>query len=76
MQSGQVPSESTDLFAMHNSTENDKCRLCFAGSGTAEVQIPAEGSSPAVALSDAELFDINSFGIYSQKFSFDVGCGT
>ncbi|GKY95240.1 hypothetical protein MPSEU_000486600 [Mayamaea pseudoterrestris] len=72
----QVPSESTELLTRQSTHDNNKCRLCFAGSGTTEVQAPLDGSLPIAGLTDEELFDLNSFGLYSQRFSFDVGCGT
>jgi hypothetical protein len=53
---------------------DQKCRLCFAGFGTADMQIPDDGGRP-VPLSSQDQFDLLSFGEYSQKFSFDVGCG-
>ena len=56
------------------STGEQKCRLCFAGSATTETIIPPEGG-PAVPLTSDEHFDLVSFGEYSQKFSFDLGCG-
>jgi hypothetical protein len=51
-----------------------KCRLCFAGFASTETQIPSEGGRP-VPLGGQDQFDLLSFGEYSQKFSFDVGCG-
>jgi len=51
-----------------------QCRLCFAGFATTEVQVPPDGGRP-VSLSNQEQFDLLSFGEYSSKFSFDVGCG-
>ncbi|CAB9518906.1 phosphotransferase system component [Seminavis robusta] len=56
------------------STGEQKCRLCFAGSATTDKIMPPEGGS-AVPLSPEEHFDLVSFGEYSQKFSFDLGCG-
>jgi hypothetical protein len=50
-------------------------RLCFAGCGTAEVRVPETGIGPAQPMSIDDQFDLISFGLYSQKFSFDVGCG-
>jgi hypothetical protein len=54
--------------------EDQKCRLCFAGCATAEVKIPPTGGHP-IPLTAEEQFDLLSFGEYSQKFSFEVGCG-
>lgn len=51
-----------------------KCRLCFAGSASTDTIIPADGGT-AIPLSTEEQFDLVSFGEYSQKFSFDLGCG-
>ena len=51
-----------------------KCRLCFAGFASTETQVPVEGGRP-VPLVGQHQFDLLSFGEYSQKFSFDVGCG-
>jgi len=50
------------------------CRLCFAGYASTDVLIPEGGGVP-VPLSSAIKFDLYSFGEYSSKFSFDVGCG-
>lgn len=55
-------------------TDDQKCRLCYAGSATTGVVLPPDGGS-AVPLSPEEHFDLVSFGEYSQKFSFDLGCG-
>lgn len=64
-----VPGESVGAIAAENN-----CRLCFAGCATAEIKVP-EQAGPSVPLSGEEHFDLLSFGEYSQKFSFDVGCG-
>ena len=71
-----VPSFVPDSEASEGSgtNNNSTCRLCFAGSATADVQIPADGS-PAQMLTEDEQFHMLSFGDYSQKFSFNVGCG-
>lgn len=53
---------------------NGQCRLCFAGSATSSIEVPADNSPPVPIASEVE-FDLVSFGLYSQKFSFDVGCG-
>ena len=76
-----IPFEHVDAWvpsfvpAPGETISNDqKCRLCFAGYGTAETQVPAGGGTP-VALSSEDQFDLLSFGEYSQKFSFEVGSG-
>jgi hypothetical protein len=53
---------------------DQQCRLCFAGFASTEVQVPPDGGRP-VELTSQEKFDLLSFGEYSSKFSFDVGCG-
>lgn len=72
----QVPSESMEPVALQSVSDSTKCRLCFGGSGTTEVIVPEDRGAPVASLSEMELFDMNSFGLYSQRFSFDVGCGT
>lgn len=57
-----------------NAGAAQNCRLCFAGCVTAEVQVAPDGRG-MIPLSKEEQFDLNAFGEYSQKFSFDVGCG-
>lgn len=54
--------------------QQQKCRLCFAGCATADTKVEAEGCPP-VPLGADEMFDLLSFGEYSEKFSFDIGCG-
>lgn len=51
-----------------------KCRLCFAGYASTDFEIPTGGGCP-IQLSGNDKFDLFSFGEYSSKFSFDVGCG-
>lgn len=72
-----VPSFVPDSEASEGSGSGSSptCRLCFAGSATAEVQIPAHGNGAAQLLARDEQFNLLSFGEYSQKFSFNVGCG-
>ena len=50
------------------------CRLCFAGSATVDEYVE-EGGKNKKALSNQSQFSLQAFGDYSQKFSFDVGCG-
>lgn len=51
-----------------------RSRLFFAGAATADAKVPTSGG-PSVPLTDDEHFDFVSFGEYSQKFSFEEGCG-
>jgi len=81
MQRHNVPFEHIDAwvpsFVAGDASTLDgeqPCRLCFAGSATTEVQIPSVNGPPE-NLSAEERFNLQSFGDYSQKFSFDVGCG-
>lgn len=50
------------------------CRLCFAGSATVDEYVE-EGAKTKKPLSQQNQFSLQAFGDYSQKFSFDVGCG-
>ena len=52
---------------------SQNCRLCFAGCATSEMQVASDGRS-MLPLPKEDQFDLNAFGDYSQKFSFD-GCG-
>lgn len=81
MQRHFLPFEYVDIWvpsfvpaAGESSSNEQKCRLCFAGSGTTDTVYPPDGGSPC-PLSAEDLFDLLSFGEYSQKFSFDVGSG-
>jgi len=58
----------------NGSSAEQKCRLCFAGYASTDVEIPNGGGGP-IALTSNVKFDLLSFGEYSSKFSFDVGCG-
>jgi len=72
---------------LSSSTGNPKCRLCYAGSATMEVHssgrrqhYPGIAGAPWLvtateSISPEEHFNLISFGEYSQKFSFDIGCG-
>lgn len=50
------------------------CRLCFGGSAASDSYIHPETNLAEVS-NEQDLFDLVSFGDYSRKFSFDVGCG-
>jgi len=53
---------------------SSNCRLCFAGSATVD-EFVEEGGKTKKRLSKQNQFSLQAFGDYSQKFSFDVGCG-
>ncbi|KAL7556839.1 hypothetical protein ACA910_016313 [Epithemia clementina (nom. ined.)] len=79
MQRHNVPFEHIDLwvpsFVPSGSGDQDPvCRLCYAGSTTVESVVPEDGSK-ARTMTAEENFNFFTFGDYSQKFSFDVGCG-
>lgn len=54
---------------------NANCRLCFAGFATADMCISSDNRTPAEPIPQDEQYHLLSFGDYSQKFSFNVGCG-
>jgi hypothetical protein len=60
-----------------NATSNDdtKCRLCFAGSATSDKEMTGDLHAQAQDISKDPFFNLQAFGDYSEKFSFDVGCG-
>lgn len=80
----QIPFEHIDAWvpsfipngerSLPTSGEQQKCRLCFAGFATADFKVPGDGGRPE-PMSSQDRFDLLSFGEYSSKFSFDVGCG-
>ena len=73
-----IPFEHVDTW-VPSFVENERgaqsqqnCRLCFAGCGTAKSKVTTDGIAPLTA---DEKFDLMSFGEYSEKFSFEIGCG-
>lgn len=72
-----VPSFVPDTEATEGSGANSdsSCRLCFGGSATAEMCVPPDRIGESVALTQDEQYNLLSFGEYSQKFSFNLGCG-
>jgi hypothetical protein len=77
-----VPFEHIDIWVpsfVPNTPEGDSdgasnCRLCYAGNATVEMQVGHDGKC-TLPMSAEEHFNLSAFGDYSQKFSFDVGCG-
>jgi hypothetical protein len=76
-----VPFEHIDLWVPSFVTSDTEeaagsttCRLCYAGSATIETQVGPDGKT-SVSLSAEDQFNFHAFADYSQKFSFDVGCG-
>jgi hypothetical protein len=77
LQRHNVPFEHIDVWVpsyVGEGGDQSTCRLCYAGCATAEklVETDLKTSRP---LSGDESFNFHAFGDYSQKFSFDVGCG-
>lgn len=64
---------SGGIATANESGSQEDCRLCFAGCATAESQTTSSGQMQL--LPETEHFNLTSFGEYSQKFSFQVGCG-
>jgi hypothetical protein len=75
-----VPFEHVDLWVPSFVLGDDhqggdsSCRLCYAGNSTTE-KLTTEDASTTRLLTKDEKFNFFSFGDYSQKFSFNVGCG-
>jgi len=67
-----VPFEHVEIWVP--SFVSSACRLCFAGSATAD-EVVDENANTKKPLSQQSQFSLQAFGDYSQKFSFDVGCG-
>jgi len=80
LQRHSVPFEHIDLWVPSfvpnedNSDGLSSCRLCYAGSATVDKLICEDGRTSR-SLTHDEQFNFFAFGDYSQKFSFDVGCG-
>jgi len=72
MQRHNVPFEHVDLWVPsfiptdEGASAPANCRLCYAGSSTVDDCVGADTETH---------FNLFTFGDYSQKFSFDVGCG-
>jgi hypothetical protein len=74
-----VPFEHVDLwvpsFVPGDETQGGTaCRLCYAGNSTTDKLVTEDGLNTR-PLTPEEKFNFYSFGDYSQKFSFNVGCG-
>ena len=80
-----VPFEHADIWvpsfvpqanaqAANPSEPASTCRLCFAGNVTVDEYVE-EGGKTKKPLDLQDQFSLQAFGDYSQKFSFDVGCG-
>jgi len=50
-------------------------RLCYAGSATAEFEVVGPTGSSGQPIKPERRFNLEAFGNYSEKFSFDVGGG-
>jgi len=82
MQRHNVPFEHVDVW-VPSFVPNEEppiggasqgCRLCFAGSATLDESVGEDGKTK-YPISAEDQFNLYAFGDYSQKFSFDVGCG-
>jgi hypothetical protein len=80
MQRHSIPFEHVDLWVPSFIPNEDQgstpsnCRLCFAGSATVDEGVGLDGKTKKL-MSSEDHFNLFAFGDYSQKFSFDVGCG-
>lgn len=80
MRRHNVPFEHVDLWVPsfipteEQASAPSNCRLCFAGSSTVDESVGTDGKSKKPLTAEAH-FNLFAFGDYSQKFSFDVGCG-
>jgi hypothetical protein len=80
IQRHNIPFEHIDLWVpsfVPNEDPNgssSNCRLCFAGSATVDETVGDDGKTRKT-LATEDQFNLYAFGDYSQKFSFDVGCG-
>lgn len=82
-----VPSyvDGTSSFGSGSKSQSSNFRLCFGGSATMGVQIVnnepnTDGTSQKPVMKRAPLTEedktnFSMFGTYSEKFSFDTGCG-
>jgi hypothetical protein len=76
LQRHAVPFEHVDLWVpsfVELSTGETNCRLCYAGSATVDRMLGEDSNTRDIT--GDEKFNLCAFGDYSQKFSFDVGCG-
>jgi hypothetical protein len=81
MQRHNVPFEHVDIWVPSfvpteeaSAGVSSSCRLCFAGSATLDDIVEEDGKTKS-PLKQEDQFNLYAFGDYSQKFSFDVGCG-
>jgi hypothetical protein len=81
LQRHSVPFEHVDLWVPSYvpadgsaADPSNDCRLCYAGHATVERLIKGDRKTSR-PLSQDEMFNLFSFGDYSHKFSFAVGCG-
>jgi hypothetical protein len=77
LQRHSVPFEHIDVWVpsyVGEGGDQSVCRLCYAGCATADKLLELDGKASR-SLSADESFNFHAFGDYSQKFSFDVGCG-
>ena len=63
-----VPASTADCSSAES---KPKCRLCFAGCATGQI----DSSNRREPMSQEDHFNLVSFGKYSERFSFEIGCG-
>ena len=67
-----LPTNGNDPHVPDNTPS---CRLCYAGSATSDIEVVGPVGSVGQPISRERQFNLDAFGNYSEKFSFDVGCG-
>jgi hypothetical protein len=79
LQRHSIPFEHVDLWVPSfvpsaGGEAEASCRLCYAGCATVD-RIVGEDITKQREITTDMRFNFCAFGDYSQKFSFDVGCG-
>lgn len=77
MKRHHLPFEHMDVWApTHSLSENSEdVLLAFAGCSTLDVEVLSTEQGKQTPLESEDKFNLVSFGDYSQKFSFNAGCG-
>jgi len=81
IQRHNIPFEHVDAWVPSILPENgtdpasSSTRLCYAGSATADFEVLGPVGSVSQPIKPEKRFNLEAFGNYSEKFSFDVGGG-